>query len=77
MNIQYRCRCTKGAVRDIVVTDRVPNTDLGVWMQMVVQPSVSYDHMVRSPLCRSASMEEVRIPTNVETGEVGSAPTKQ
>lgn len=73
MLVKYKCRCMKEE-REIVVTDRVSGTDIKEWVDMVVTPSISYDHRVRNCLCFAKSMEFVKIPVNEQTGEAGTAP---
>lgn len=60
MRIQYKCKCMK-AERFVKVPDRVPDSDLEPWMQ-IMTACVTYDHHARFAFCRTQSMEYVRIP---------------
>lgn len=75
MLIRYKCRCMKDE-REIVVTDRVKGSDIGAWMQLVVTPSLTYDHGAISRNCYQGKMEYTKIPLNEETGEVGVQETR-
>lgn len=70
MLVKYKCRCMR-AEREIVVTDRVKDSDIGMWMNLVLQPSVTYDHNSTKPLCINPVMDYVKIPVDEESGQVG------
>jgi hypothetical protein len=67
MNVLYSCQCTDGKDREVVVPDRVPDTDILAWMP-VVQQCVGYDHWARSPHCPSGVCD-LKIP--IDDGEAG------
>ena len=74
MKITYKCGCMSRE-RELEVTDRVPGSDIGEWMRMVVAPSVSYDHRSRNALCQRPKLDYLKLP--VEDGhEVGVKPTR-
>lgn len=58
------------AERTILVTDRVPGSDLGEWMH-VMETSMSYDHRANNALCQATKMEYAKIPLAHEDAEVG------
>lgn len=76
MLLKYKCKCMR-VEREIVVTDRVKGSEIGDWMANVVEPSTSYDHRSRNPLCVVGKTEYIKIPMNEDTGEVGVPETRQ
>lgn len=70
MELVYKCACMRKP-RHIVVTDRVPDSPIEAWMELVVQPCLTYDHQATSPLCFSKRMEYVKVRINDTTGQVG------
>lgn len=74
MKIRYKCHCSQE--REIEVTDRVKDTDIGVWMEWVVTPCLAYDHQMRSPLCNSSKTEYIKIPLEDESSQVGVPNTR-
>lgn len=70
MQLIYKCQCMTKE-REIVVTDRVANSPIEMWMELVVQPCLTYDHQSTSPLCFAKNMKYVKIKINETTNEVG------
>lgn len=74
MKILYKCSCC--AERELVVTDRVKDTDIQIWMESIVSPCLAYDHSMRSPLCRAGKTEYIKIPFGEDGSQVGVPITK-
>lgn len=47
---------------EIIVTDRIADSDIHAWMSLVVLNSILYHHLITSPQCRVEEMEYVKIP---------------
>jgi len=69
MKITYKCKC-QDHERHVSVPDRVPNTDLMKWMNLV-QMCIGYDHSTSSPACFTSTVEYAKIP--VEGDGIGEA----
>jgi hypothetical protein len=72
MNVIYKCRCFERE-REVVVPNRVPDTPIEAWMGVVTE-CLSYDHTMRSPLCRATEMEYVKIPVSPGVEGLGEKP---
>lgn len=68
MKVHYKCVCVADEVV-IDVPDRVPGSDIIVWMGCVTQ-CIGYDHSARSPRCLRDKMEYAKFaaPEGVELG---------
>lgn len=72
VEIVYKCHCMPDEVT-VFVTDRIPDSDIHEWMELVVKNSLSYDHHTRSPHCQAQTMEYCKIPAS-DAG-IGVKPT--
>lgn len=72
MKILYRCRCfgKKDEKAEVIVPDRIGETDLGAWMDVAGQ-CIKYHHDFTRPLCVSRKCD-VFIPVTDETKPLGS-----
>lgn len=61
IELKYKCLCM-ATEASIHVVERDPAGDPVEWMRTIVEPSISYDHIRRSPKCRRAKMEYAKIP---------------
>jgi hypothetical protein len=66
MFVYYKCRCMADEVT-VFVRDRKDDEDVADWVQSTLGMAMGADHASRNPLCRSSSMEYVKIP--VDQGE--------
>lgn len=69
MIIQYHCRgcCKKDEWRDVIVPERIGNTDLGAWME-VVRHCVTYHHSFTVAICRLQACDlKIPVPDDIET----------
>jgi len=73
LTIAYKCRCM-AAEAEILVRARGEREDIADWVREAVQVALSSDHMARSPLCRSPTVEHCKIPMPENAPYVGAAP---
>jgi hypothetical protein len=74
MIVLYKCSC-HASEREVCVPDRVPDTDILEWME-IVQGCIGYDHKARSPHCRASKVEYAKIPIE-EDQSIGVKATRQ
>lgn len=67
----YSCEGCGAKDRPVLVRERRPGEDLGVWME-ALKHALSKDHSDKSLGCTSREMQEIKIP--YVGGSVGSPP---
>lgn len=73
IQIPYKCRCmTEEAT--VSVPARRADVDIVTWVQLTVVGAVTVDHRRRSPLCRSTTMEFIKIPAPENAPHIGGEP---
>lgn len=71
--VRYKCRCmTEEASVD--VRYRGEHEDVKDWIVVVMSAALIEDHKRRSPLCRSTTMEYVKVPMPENSPMLGGRP---
>jgi len=74
--ISYRCACLVEEVT-LTVPARLESADVVAWLDEVVRPAITADHRRRSPGCRTATSEYVKIHMDPETQRIGDPTVRQ
>lgn len=72
INVRYKCSCMQDEAT-ISITARRKHQDIGDWMENFVKPELTKDHAKRSPLCRSTSIEYLKLSAPEDGRVVGES----
>ena len=61
IEFRYKCQCMHEEAI-VMVKERTADQDVIEWIDFVVRPALGKDHDHRSPLCRAAKVEYLKIP---------------
>jgi hypothetical protein len=75
MRVKYKCRCMAALV-DLDVPDRRIGADVAAWMEIVTH-CVSFDHRSLQPNCRATELQELLIPLDDGSPQIGTPATRQ
>jgi len=74
-DIRYKCSCMQDEVT-FSVTARRKHQDIKDWMENYVTPQLTKDHAKRSPLCRSTTVEYLKLPVPEDGRAIGEPKEK-